>query len=111
MSNYFWCDVNLKNIENNINIIRDLIENKKLIAVIKGDAYGLGSKEIAKFIEDKVDIIAVGNIDESLCLDNINKDILILSPLCTKDDFKDERDNLILTLDNEEILNELDKET
>ncbi|HBI6923385.1 TPA: alanine racemase [Clostridium perfringens] len=111
MSNYFWCDVNLKNIENNINVIRDLIQNKKLIAVIKGDAYGLGSKKIAEFIEDKVDIIAVGNIDESLCLDNINKDILILSPLCTKDDFKDERDNLILTLDNEEILNELDKET
>ncbi len=101
----------LKNIENNINVIRDLIQNKKLIAVIKGDAYGLGSKKIAEFIEDKVDIIAVGNIDESLCLDNINKDILILSPLCTKDDFKDERDNLILTLDNEEILNELDKET
>ncbi|EOU1975965.1 alanine racemase, partial [Clostridium perfringens] len=65
MSNYFWCDVNLKNIENNINVIRDLIQNKKLIAVIKGDAYGLGSKKIGEFIEDKVDIIAVGNIDES----------------------------------------------
>ena len=46
MSNYFWCDVNLKNIENNINVIRDLIQNKKLIAVIKGDAYGLGSKSL-----------------------------------------------------------------
>ncbi len=46
MSNYFWCDVNLKNIENNINVIRDLIQNKKLIAVIKGDAYGLGSKKL-----------------------------------------------------------------
>lgn len=111
MSNYFWCDVNLKNIEKNINIIKDLIEDKKFIAVIKGDAYGLGSKKIAEFIEDKVDIIAVGNIEESLCLEDIKKDILILSPLCTKEDFNDERENLILTLDNEEILECLNKET
>lgn len=109
MSNYFWCDVNLKNIENNIKVIQDLIGDKNLIAVIKGDAYGLGLKDIAKFIENKVNIIAVGNIEESLALKEIKKDILILSPLCTKEDFYDERENLILTLDNEEILSELDK--
>lgn len=109
MSNYFWCDVNLKNIENNINVIQNLIGDKNLIAVVKGDAYGLGLKEIAKFIEDKVNIIAVGNIEESLELKEIKKDILILSPLCTKNDFYDERDNLILTLDNEAILEDLDK--
>lgn len=111
MSNFFWCDVDLKSIENNINVIRKLIGDKKLISVIKGDAYGLGSVEIAKFIEDKVDIIAVGNIEESLLLKDINKDILILSPLCTEEDFKDERENLILTLDNEEILDKLPKNT
>lgn len=111
MSKYFWCDVNLKNIENNINVIRNLIGDKTLISVIKGDAYGLGSKEVAKFIEDKVDIIAVGNIEESLVLDEIEKDILILSPLCTIEDFSDKRENLILTLDNEEILDSLNKDT
>ena len=109
MSN-FWCEIDLNAIEHNINIIKKLIGDKKLIGVIKGDAYGLGINTISKYLEDKVDILAVGNIEESRQID-VKTDILLLSPLCTIEDFKDDRENLIFSIDNEEIIKELPQNT
>lgn len=109
MSN-FWCEVDLNAIEHNLNIIKKLIGDKKLIGVIKGDAYGLGIEEVSNFLQDKVDILAVGNLDESKKI-SVKSDILILSPLCKIEDFKDERDNLIFSIDNEEIIDNLPKDS
>lgn len=108
MSN-FWCEIDLNAVEHNLNIIKKMIGDKKIIGVIKGDAYGLGIETLAKYLENKVDILAVGNLEESKKI-SVNKDILILSPLCTIDDFEDDRENLIFSIDNEEIIEKLPKD-
>ncbi len=109
MSN-FWCEVDLNAVEHNLNIIKKLIGDKKLIGVIKGDAYGLGIEELSNFLQNKVDILAVGNLEESKKI-SVKNDILILSPLCKIEDFKDERDNIIFSIDNEEIIDKLPKDS
>ena len=105
----FLCEVYLNRLESNIKKIKQMINNKKIIGVIKGDAYGLGIDDIASFIEDKVDIIAVADIEEANKVSN-EKDVLILSPLCQENCFENNRENLILTIDNEDILNSIKKE-
>ncbi|WP_066873812.1 alanine racemase [Clostridium mediterraneense] len=104
----FWCEVYLNKLENNIKVIKSLTSGKKIIGVVKGDAYGLGIEGISKAIEDKVDIIAVADIEEANKVTN-DKDVLILSPLCQEDCFKNNRKNLILSIDNKEILNSVSK--
>ena len=44
-----YLKVNLSKIEKNISIIRNILGNKKIIAVVKGDAYGLGLQKICDF--------------------------------------------------------------
>ncbi|MGL4739994.1 MAG: alanine racemase [Sarcina sp.] len=105
----FWCEVYLNRLENNLDKIKEITNNKKLIGVIKGDAYGLGIREIAKFIEDKVDMIAVADMEEANQVSR-NKDVLVLSPLCQEECFIQNRPNLVLSVDNEEVLNIIDKE-
>ena len=71
--------VNLETIKENINILKKLTKNK-FFAVVKANAYGLGAVEIAKYIEDNVDMFCVANINEAIELreHGIKKDILIL---------------------------------
>lgn len=102
----FWCEVYLNKLENNLFRIKEIIGEKKLIAVVKGDAYGLGIAQISDFIEKKVDIIAVADIEEANKV-SMEKDVLILSPLCQEGCFENNRENLILSLDNEDILKSL----
>ncbi|WP_297521228.1 alanine racemase [uncultured Clostridium sp.] len=105
----FWCEVYLNRLENNIEKIKKLTKEKSLIGVIKGDAYGLGLADIANFIEDKVDIIAVADIEEANKV-SYETDVLILSPLCQETCFSHNRKNLILSIDNKEILNSISKD-
>ncbi|MGL4991812.1 MAG: alanine racemase [Sarcina sp.] len=105
----FWCEVYLDKLENNIRRIKEIVNDKKIIGVVKGDAYGLGIEGISKFIEDKVDIIAVADLEEASKITK-EKDVLILSPLCQQECFSNNRKNLILTIDNEEILNSIKKD-
>lgn len=105
----FWCEVDLDKIEHNVNLIKGLGNGKKVIGVVKGNAYGLGIEKITEFLEDKVDYFAVSDINEAKRI-NTTKEILLLSPLITIEDFYCDLDNLIYTIDNEEILENIDKE-
>lgn len=105
----FWCEVYLNRLENNINILKNIVDKKKIIGVVKGDAYGLGLESIARFLEDKVDIIAVADIEEANKVSK-EKDVLILSPLCQEECFMSNRKNLILSLDNTKILKSINLE-
>ena len=105
----FWCEVYLKNIQNNLNKIKEMANGKKTIAVIKGNAYGLGIEGISEAINDEVDMFAVADLKEAERV-KTHKDILLLTPMVTKTDFSCNMNNIIYTIDNEDILDELHKE-
>lgn len=104
----FWCEVYVDRINHNINKVKELVGDKKIIGVIKANAYGLGRDNIANHIKDKVDILAVGELKDAENI--IDKDVLLLSPLSQKEVFLNPKENLILTLDNEEALDYINKE-
>lgn len=108
-----YLKVNLNTIEKNISIIRNILGNKKIIAVVKGDAYGLGLHGVSDFLKDKVDIFGVSNIEEAMELHNmgVENEILILTPIITEDYFNNEAiENFTLTIDNKEILDKIPKD-
>ncbi len=75
--------VNLKQISENCNLIRNIISNKcKIMAVVKANAYGHGSVEVSKELQQKNDIqyFAVACLEEAIELRRagIKGEILIL---------------------------------
>lgn len=81
------CVINLTNLIYNLNQIKKHT-NKKIIAVVKADAYGHGAVEISKVLEkERVAYLAVARISEALILRkaNIKTPILILSPIDPSD--------------------------
>lgn len=105
-----WCEINKRNLEENILTIKKHIGDKKIISVLKANAYGLGAREVSSIIDKHTDMYAVSNTQEYESL-NTSKDVLIMSPLCSIEDFDfaKNKSNLILSIDNENILKELDK--
>jgi len=78
-----YLEVDLAAIKNNINITREKIGPKlDIIAVLKGNAYGLGLTQIGKFLADNCDIRTFGcaSVYEAVSLreTGVNKNILVL---------------------------------
>ena len=74
-------EVNLNNIQHNYNVLKQKHSNKTVIAVVKADAYSLGSVEVAKALgEVGVDFFCVATLDEAieLRMHGIKSKILIL---------------------------------
>ena len=74
-------DISLDAIRKNIEIMRGCIpEAKKLLAVVKANAYGHGAIEVAEALEDLADYFGVACIDEAIELRRagVDKPILIL---------------------------------
>ena len=89
-----WLEVNLKNIAFNLNQIESLT-NKKAIPVIKANAYGLGSIEVATYLSKKnFKLFAVANFQEALEIKNSGLDnkLLIMG--------NNDKDDLKLAIDN-----------
>lgn len=62
----FAC-VDLGKIKKNFDALRDCISSDvKIMAVIKADAYGHGSVEVAKSLENRADYFAVADIEEAV---------------------------------------------
>lgn len=83
MSGYYRveADIDLSAIRKNIESMKSLIpEGKKLLAVIKANAYGHGAIEVANALDNLADYYGVACIDEAIELRNagIRKPILIL---------------------------------
>lgn len=92
-SNRAVARISLSNILHNINEFKKCKSKKlNICAVVKADAYGHGSVEVSKFIEQYVDYFAVSTGDEAIELRNsqIKKPILILGYV-----FDNEVENLI----------------
>ncbi len=76
-----WVEINLDALKCNFGAVREMLpENIKILAVVKANAYGHGAIGVSKFLEDKVDYLAVAATDEALELrkNGINCPILIL---------------------------------
>ena len=85
--------VERKNLKNNIKIIREIIskdeKQPKIIAVIKGNGYGLGLVEYAQFLVDNgINFFAVATVEEAIRLreNGITQDILMMSSTAVKKD-------------------------
>ena len=87
--------VEKENLKNNLKIVREIInrdkKKPKLIAVIKGNGYGLGLIEYANFLIDNgVDFFAVATVEEAIKLrkNGITQDILMMSSTAVKEDIE-----------------------
>lgn len=79
------CVINLNNLIYNLDQIKQHT-GKKIIAVVKADAYGHGAVEISKAMENKIDYLAVACFEEAVELRNndVTMPILILGHTETK---------------------------
>lgn len=79
-----WLEVDLDAVRANAaEIRRHLPEGTKLCAVVKADAYGLGAVEVAKALQEQVDMLAVTSVAEAVELRRaeVKGDILVFTPL------------------------------
>lgn len=96
-----YAEINLDKLKYNLDELLKKIDIKKIIAVIKANAYGHGSIEIFKYLlKYGITNFAVATIDEAIELNNINKDvkILILGIIDREDYKKIENTNIAITI-------------
>jgi len=102
----------------NKNVLKDNIEhlknislktNCKIIAVVKGNGYGIGLEEYARYLlEEDIDFFAVSSVEEAITLRNISPSckVLLLTPIReTKELELLIKNNIILTVDSKEMCN------
>ncbi|GMQ60463.1 alanine racemase [Vallitalea sediminicola] len=78
-----YLEVNLHNLYYNLSKIKEQLNNDTMImAVVKGNAYGHGSGEIAKALRDDVDYFGVGLLDEGVQLrkNGLEQSIFLMGP-------------------------------
>lgn len=95
-----YVNVDLDAINDNFNAVGKLHPNKKIIAVVKANGYGLGSVQIASHLyKQGVDFFAVATLDEAieLRMHGIKAKILVLGIIEPKDIHKASQHRLALT--------------
>lgn len=103
--------INTTDLLHNINEIKSKIKENDytLIAVVKGNAYGLGIVEFTKFLmQNGFNFFAVASFEEAMILreNNIKEKIILLTPYKDKEELKALIENdIILTIDSENQFN------
>jgi alanine racemase len=83
----FWAEINLDNLKKNFLFIRNRVKDKRIISVVKADAYGHGAPEIASELEFLgSDYFAVATLEEGIELrvKGVSKPILIFGYIFPK---------------------------
>lgn len=76
-----WLEIEMDNLIFNINKIREKVNNREIMAVVKANSYGFGAKETVRYLsEHGVESFAVACLDEGLELREagIKDEILVL---------------------------------
>jgi alanine racemase len=74
-------EISLKNLDYNLSVIRNIIKDRKIMGIVKANAYGHGILEISKRLENQnIDYLGVAFIEEALHLrqNGIETPILVL---------------------------------
>jgi len=107
-----YAEINLENLYLNYRNIESLLNNKKVIPVVKANAYGHGVIEVVDYLtKKKINYFAVSLLEEALELRNEFSDIEILvMGVLQKEYFQIAADNKItITISNFDQMIELDK--
>lgn len=74
-----WAAIDLAALQHNVKVIRKLASGKRILAILKANAYGHGLQRIAQALTD-IDAIGVARVDEALQLRNagITRPIVLL---------------------------------
>lgn len=112
--------VNKEDLKHNINRVKDYTkkisndDNYTIIAVVKGNGYGLGLNEYSEvLVENGIKYLAVATFEEAIELRKKQKDvnILMMSPLYNKQELEETvKNNITIAIDskeNAEAVNEL----
>jgi alanine racemase len=81
-----WAEIDLNALVDNFNNIKSIMNNNnKTIVVVKANAYGHGSIEVAKELSEIADIFATATLEEAteLRIRGIENEIMVLSPIPT----------------------------
>ncbi len=76
-----WVEIDLQSIAHNVNEIKKLVGNTKIMGIVKANAYGHGDVACAKALQKAgIDFFGVSSIDEALTLREagIDENILVL---------------------------------
>ena len=95
-------EISYKDLKHNLDLIKNITNNKNIICMVKDNAYGLGGVNIAKYLsnDDCVTAFAVASFGEAIHLkeNNITKDIIIIGHIF-KDQYEDAiKNNFIITV-------------
>ncbi|GJM56683.1 alanine racemase [uncultured Dubosiella sp.] len=76
-----WCEIDYDAIAHNVDEVRKLVGNTKIIGIVKANAYGLGAVECSRALQKAgIRFFGVSSVDEAVELreNGIEDDILIL---------------------------------
>lgn len=79
-SNRITLKIDLSAIERNVKRLKERANNRKLMAIVKADGYGIGGVELSRYLESSVDFFGVATVAEGveLRLYGIAAPILVL---------------------------------
>jgi len=77
-----WAEIDLNAIKSNLNAIKSKVGNRKIIAVVKANAYGHGAIPVARAIVEQTDMFAVAAVEEAIELREAGITLPILNLYC-----------------------------
>ena len=103
--------ISSENLRYNIEKIKEKIDNKDIIAMVKANAYGAGDKEIVKVLDNLgINNYGVANIEEALRVREVSKDSMILiTCVSVGDEIKESiKNNISMSVSDIENMNEIE---